>query len=232
MKRFILSLVIAFGLCSSAAYATNYTFSTQAFDSMPSDTNGVNGNHYIWGIDATPVPFRQVITSATLTISGLNNYQNSSVDTIFTDLLNTALPVTPVGATTNTSIQDTFAGVADYFQQPGSTAVFDGQTQLAATVSNPATGTQYNPTAHTLTIDFTTSEINALTTDLADGNFGFGFDDHCHWYDSGISFTYSTGIAPLNSTPVPTPEPGTMMLLGVGMAGLAICGKRRMRKEV
>jgi len=34
----------------------------------------------------------------------------------------------------------------------------------------------------------------------------------------------------LSSTPVP--EPGTMLLFGVGMLGLAVYGKRRMNKEV
>ncbi|MDR3578503.1 MAG: PEP-CTERM sorting domain-containing protein [Oryzomonas sp.] len=33
------------------------------------------------------------------------------------------------------------------------------------------------------------------------------------------------------NTPIPTPEPGTMVLLGIGMLGLAVCGKRRMNKE-
>ena len=33
------------------------------------------------------------------------------------------------------------------------------------------------------------------------------------------------------SGPIPTPEPGTMMLLGFGMLGLAVYGKRRMNKE-
>ena len=32
--------------------------------------------------------------------------------------------------------------------------------------------------------------------------------------------------------PAPVPEPGTMMLLGFGMLGLAVYGKRRMNKEV
>jgi hypothetical protein len=219
MKNIISLLVIAFVLCSSTAFATVYTYSTTAFDSMPSDPDGVHGNHYIWGIAGTVIPAGQAITSATLTITALNNYQNSSTDTIFTDLLNKAT----VGTSSSSGIQDTFPGVSDYFQQSGSTALYNGQTQLAATVSNPATGTQYYPTATTLTIHFTASEIQALTADLADGNFGFGFDDHCHWYDSGICFTYTTA---------PVPEPGTLMLLGIGMAGLAICGKRRMRKEV
>jgi hypothetical protein len=31
--------------------------------------------------------------------------------------------------------------------------------------------------------------------------------------------------------PAAVPEPGTMMLLGMGMLGLAVYGKRRMNKE-
>jgi len=42
--------------------------------------------------------------------------------------------------------------------------------------------------------------------------------------DSHIQVVVGDGAAPV-------PEPGTMMLLGIGMAGLAIFGKRRMNKE-
>jgi hypothetical protein len=38
--------------------------------------------------------------------------------------------------------------------------------------------------------------------------------------------------ASFDDTVAPVPEPGTMMLLGIGMLGLAVYGKRRMNKEV
>jgi hypothetical protein len=41
---------------------------------------------------------------------------------------------------------------------------------------------------------------------------------------SALEYTYYTA-------PISTPEPGTMVLLGIGMLGLAIYGKRRTNKE-
>jgi hypothetical protein len=38
-------------------------------------------------------------------------------------------------------------------------------------------------------------------------------------------------VVELDGTNTPVPEPGTMMLLGIGMLGLAVYGKRRMNRE-
>ena len=43
--------------------------------------------------------------------------------------------------------------------------------------------------------------------------------------------TGANGAASFDNTVIPTPEPGTMMLLGVGMLGLAVAGKRRLNKN-
>jgi hypothetical protein len=50
----------------------------------------------------------------------------------------------------------------------------------------------------------------------------------------GLSGGYYIGLDNVSVTQTgaaPVPEPGTMMLLGLGMAGLAVFGKRRMNRE-
>lgn len=42
----------------------------------------------------------------------------------------------------------------------------------------------------------------------------------------------TTGAASFDNTVAPVPEPGTMMLFGIGMLGMAIYGKRRMNRQV
>jgi len=47
----------------------------------------------------------------------------------------------------------------------------------------------------------------------------------------GFDWTYANRIDFVNTGSAPVPEPGTMMLLGLGLGGLALFGKRRMNKE-
>ena len=81
-------------------------------------------------------------------------------------------------------------------------------------------GTNDSPNDHFLFENFASLEwaVLNLTAD-------FGVD-----YEIKNIGKFSHG-AEIGGGDTPVPEPGTMMLLGVGMFGLAIFGKRRMNKE-
>jgi hypothetical protein len=61
-------------------------------------------------------------------------------------------------------------------------------------------------------LDEPDSLIGILTAYALNGSFGFGIDPDCHYYNDGITFTVTTE---------PVPEPTTILLLGLGLVGLA-----------
>ncbi|MDD2898784.1 MAG: PEP-CTERM sorting domain-containing protein [Desulfuromonadaceae bacterium] len=114
------------------------------------------------------------------------------------------------------------------------TTVVDTQGNENTTTANISSKSYYG---HDLTYNFSAAELAVLMGNITSANplatstnpyasFGLGFDPDCHYYNDGITFNIET--APITT---PVPEPGTMMLLGAGMFGLAIYGKRRMNKD-
>ncbi|QEM68561.1 PEP-CTERM sorting domain-containing protein [Geobacter sp. FeAm09] len=202
MKKVLTTLFAALLMSAVSAQATTYSFSTSnsAVTSMADTTN------VIWNLKSTPLAADQVITSATLTLYGLQDWEKNALDKLYISLYNTSS-----GSNTFTTSSDP-SDTTNYFAG-------NSKAYLLATASG---GTYYPGHSGTLTVTFDASALAALTADLKDGYFGFAFDPDCHWYDSSMAFTYTTATAPV-------PEPSTVILLGAGMAGVALL-RRRNRK--
>jgi hypothetical protein len=73
-----------------------------------------------------------------------------------------------------------------------------------------------------LVYNFGEDTSNKLFEFPLNGSFGLGIGPDCRNNNNGITLTIETA---------PAPEPGTMILFGFGMPGLAVCGTRRINKE-
>ncbi|HUS36818.1 MAG TPA: hypothetical protein VM680_15830 [Verrucomicrobiae bacterium] len=159
-----------------------------------------------WGI-SYQVPAGYKITSATLTIKNIWDWKQEN-DALFIHLLDD--PKANVQYFTDNT---TDTVILDYFA---------GQGRLLTTWSDPLGGVSRN---FDLVYNFTAGDINVLNGYLADtkasgnGDFGFGFDPDCHYYNDGISFVINTAKVPEGGS--------TLAFLGVAMLMLGRLAPRR-----
>jgi hypothetical protein len=153
--------------------------------------------YFKWGINWN-LPGGETITGATLTY---NNIWDWTVETdhLYTHLLNSAPP-----------------GVNSWWDGEGGNDNFGGQGFLLGDWNDPNGG---SPS----TFDLIYTIPSSYFSWLSDGNFGFGIDPDCHYYNSGITFEITTTTE--------APEPATLLLLGSGLLGLAGLARRRFKKN-
>jgi len=156
------------------------------------------------------------------------------------DISNTATKLTLFSSrslATNSTIKINFTGnifrTLDVNDALIDTATF-ASSSFGFYETNATGQTTYSQSALNTVDSFLTYRSKNVSVTLPGYN-GTSVPDLGHWYiaaEDGISTAadYSDWVIRLESAQ-PVPEPGTMMLLGLGMLGMAVYGKRRQNKE-
>ena len=177
---------------AGVANADTYTFTPN-----PADLYDLNRSTlYKWGLGTDWLDDNEVVTSATLYINGIYNY-DTSANILYAHLLDDIA----LGVTRST---DRYPN-ADSFASAGPLLFTWSDTDGPRTKTN-------------LAYEFTAADLANLNAYLESGTFGFGFDADCHYYNNGVKLVITTGVVP---------EPATITLMGLGLAGAAAMRLRR-----
>jgi hypothetical protein len=219
MKKIILSIcLICCFICMGVvgADAATYTFSPSVADLQ--DLN--HSYYYDWLIDWT-IPGNERIVNAYFTYHSIYDSLIDPSDMLYTQLLDNP----PAGGTFGTPSTVGTAIGSDAWRWYD--AIDWHGTDFGSTRNNwdgqgPLIGA-WIPTATTwpgITLTYDLRQLGLLDELIAfssDGHFGFGIDGDCEYSNRGITLTVETAV----------PEPGTILLLGSGILGLALYARRR-----
>ncbi|HEY6803425.1 MAG TPA: PEP-CTERM sorting domain-containing protein [Pyrinomonadaceae bacterium] len=234
MKKLLpLAAALAFLMLPAAAFADTLTFTaTTTAANLNNSTDNVNetdyagGSHqfdldhhnaYTWKISSVAIPAGQTIVSAQICFKDIANW-DTNANKIFVHLLNTANNSgigTVVDDPNDNVMSDYFAGANSL----GPSGLGTDNIKLFDASFNMVGQSGY--VAQNYTYNFTAAQLATLAAFInAGNNIAFGFDPDCHYWNNGITFTFTTAV-------VQTPEPVSMVLLGTGLAGLYIRRRRR-----
>jgi hypothetical protein len=221
-KRMAALLAMAmFTMAAGSASALELTISDGSATS--NFNSGISGSNSSTGTGISAISFD----------SGLFTITNASATTQYNGY-NSFVDVSSVVVSYNGSGPKTISLTASDNGFTLNTLAVSPNTQATMIVQDAGTvapitfqGYYNNALINTLTIPAGGYSAGPVTTAISTSN-PFSLTDVVTIAFTGAGETVSLDA---NLDVVPTPEPGTMVLLGIGMLGLAVCGKRRMSKE-
>lgn len=190
----IIALIITI---AAPAYAVVYTW-TPANNNLQSLAHG---SYYYWVLK-WDLPQGEHIVSAKLTYTKIWDWTQET-DHLYTHLLDSAdLPKGKKDKTNWAWAKSDTDGGTDYFA---------GKGLLLGDWNDPKGGSK-GKYAVDLAYDIPSSYFGWLS----DGQWAFGIDPDCHYYDGGVKFEITTAV----------PEPASLVLMGLGLIGLIGFKKR------
>jgi len=196
----LIAIMVAFGYISDAAADVEYTFVPPQYPDLRDLDHYM---YYTWGIDKTFEP--DEILEASLTFYNIRDWTVEDNDMLYIHLLD------DVASGYNSYVDPEHFVMSDYF---------DGQGLLLGQWYDPAGG---GSIGIDLTIVFNETALATLAEYSQDGNFGFGLDPDCHYFNDGVEFRVLTSEV--------VPEPSTLALLGFGVGGLSVARYRSRRRK-
>jgi hypothetical protein len=209
----------------STAVASAQT--TKTYKPSPVDLYDLDHHKaYTWRIDNVNLTGK-TITSASLFIDNIRNW-DTNPNMLFIHMLDTAKGsgVRSFTDDPSNSVPVPVSEIIDDFVNPR----YHGNAAwlvAAGTADTFLDSRAFTTSAVDYLFTFNASQLQTLQSYIMNGqNVAFGFDPDCHFWNDGIKFKMTY----INTPPPPsTPEPGTLALLGTGMAPVIRSLRRRRR---